>query len=261
MELKEFYQQFHIWLVHRGPKYALGIVLLFAGFWFIKFLRSRLRDKMAKRNVHSSLQPFFLSLTITSLYVLLVILVMNIIGFELTIFTTVIGAFGVAAGLALSGTFQNFAGGVLILLLKPFEIGDSIVAQGQSGKVSSIQIFYTVLVTVDNRTVIIPNGKLFNEVIVNETREGKRRLDFEIKLGYVVDIEQVKEVINRAIAATPDLLQEPATRVGVVALELDGIRFTINVWVDPDKFLAAKIALQERIIKDLAVAGVKLPGT
>jgi small conductance mechanosensitive channel len=152
------------------------MILFFGGLWFIRFLRSRLKLRMSQRKVHSSLQPFFLSLTITSLYILLIIVVMNIIGFQLTIFTTIIGAFSVAAGLALSGTLQNFAGGVLILLLKPFEVDDSIIAQGQDGKVTSIQIFYTVLITADNKTVIIPNGKLFNEVIVNVTREGKRRL-------------------------------------------------------------------------------------
>jgi small conductance mechanosensitive channel len=260
MELKEFYQQFHLWLVHRGPNYAAGIILFFIGLWFIKFLRARLRTRMLQRRVHSSLQPFFLSLTITSLYVLLIISVMNIIGFELAIFTTIIGAFSVAAGLALSGTFQNFAGGVLILLLKPFELDDSIIAQGQDGKVTSIQIFYTVLITADNKTVIIPNGKLFNEVIVNVTREGKRRLDFELKLGYAVNVDQVKEVIEGAIKATPGILNEPSTRVGVIALELDGIRFTVNVWVEPANFLSAKITLQETIIKSLSAAGVKLPG-
>lgn len=260
MELKAFYNTFYFWTVSHGPNFVFGLILLVAGIWFIRFLRSRLRLRMAKRNVHSSLQPFVLSLTITSLYVLLIITVMNIVGLQLTIFTTIIGAFSVAAGLALSGTFQNFAGGVLILLLKPFEIDDSIIAQGQTGKVTSIQIFYTVLITADNKTVIIPNGKLFNEVIVNVTREGKRRLDFEIKLGYAVNVDQVKEIINNAILVTPEVLNEPATRVGVVALELDGIRFTVNVWVDPSNFLIAKIALQERIIKDLAAAGVKLPG-
>jgi small conductance mechanosensitive channel len=260
MKLEEFYQQFHLWLVHKGPNYAVGIILFLIGLWLIRVLRAHLQKRMSQRNVHSSLQPFFLSLTITSLYVLLIISVLNVVGYPLTVFTTIIGAFSVAAGLALSGTFQNFAGGVLILLLKPFQIEDSILAQGQEGRVTSIQIFYTVLITADNKTVIIPNGKLFNEVIVNVTREGKRRLDFELKLGYVVDIDQVKHVINDAIKATPNVLKDPATRVGVIALELDGIRFTVNVWVQPANFLNTKIDLQERIIKDLAAAGVKLPG-
>ncbi|MES2064161.1 MAG: mechanosensitive ion channel domain-containing protein [Bacteroidota bacterium] len=259
MELKEFYQQFHVWLIHRGPSYATGIILFFGGLWFIRFLRSRLKIRMSQRKVHSSLQPFFLSLTITSLYVLLVITVMNIIGFQLTIFTTIIGAFSVAAGLALSGTFQNFAGGVLILLLKPFEVDDSIVAQGQDGKVTSIQIFYTVLVTADNKTVIIPNGKLFNEVIVNVTREGKRRLDFEIKIAYANDLDKVKAIINTAIATTNYLLPTPVARVGVVSMEVDSVRITINVWVDPANFLTAKIDLQEKIFKEFSANGVNFP--
>src|ERR1700712_4731486 len=187
MKLEEFYKEFHVWVITRGPNYLAGLLFLFIGLWVIKFLRSRIRARFASRQVHSSLQPFLLSLTITSLYVLLLISVMNIIGFELTIFTTIIGAFSVAAGLALSGTFQNFAGGVLILLLKPFELDDSIIAQGQDGRVISIQIFYTVLVTFDNKTIIIPNGKLFNEVIVNVSREDRRRLDFEFRLGYNAD--------------------------------------------------------------------------
>ena len=168
---------------------------------------------------------------------------MNIIGFKLTIFTTIIGAFSVAAGLALSGTFQNFAGGVLILLLKPFEIDDNIVAQGQDGVVTSIQIFYTVLLTPDNKTVIIPNGKLFNEVIVNVTREGTRRLDMEIKLGYAADAVKVQCAINRAIKTTAGIIPDKVTRIGIVAIEIDGINFTVNVWVNPNDFLNIKIAL------------------
>jgi len=184
---------------------------------------------------------------------------MNIIGFEPTIFTTIIGAFSVAAGLALSGTFQNFAGGVLILLLKPFEIDDSIVAQGQEGTVVSIQIFYTVLLTADNKTVIIPNGKLFNEVIVNVTREGKRRLDFDVRLGYAADIEKAKQVMNDAILATKNVLTDMPIRVGLIGLDNDSIRITVNVWVEPANFLTVKIELMEKIIKDLATASVNFP--
>ena len=261
MKVDEFYLTIHKWIIENWAHYVVGSLILVIGLWLIKFLRGRLRARMVNSKVNSSLHPFILSLTITSLYVLLVIVVINIMGYQLTIFTTIIGAFSVAAGLALSGTFQNFAGGVLILLLKPFEVDDSIIAQGQEGRVVSIQIFYTVLITVDNKTVIIPNGKLFNEVIININREGKRRLDFEIKLGYVIDIDQVKNVISNAIKTTANILHEQEPRVGVIALELDGIRITINVWVEPGNFITTKIALQEKIIKDLVAAGVKLPGT
>jgi len=260
MKLTKFYDKAYDWVLDIGPKIIIGLIILFIGLWLIKVLTGRLRAQMSKRKIHSSLQPFFLSLTITSLYILLIILVMSIIGFQLTIFTTVIGAFSVAAGLALSGTLQNFAGGVLILLLKPFEIDDNIVAQGQDGIVTSIQIFYTVLITADNKTVIIPNGKLFNEVIVNVTREGKRRLDFEIKLGYAANVEQVKTIIWNAIKVTPNVLPDPRNRVGVSALEVDGIKFIVNVWVNPADFTISKLALHEKIINDLVSGGIKLPG-
>ena len=260
MKAGEFYNQFHNWVLTQSPKYVFGVIILLIGLWLIRFLRSRLKQRMSRRKVHSSLQPFILSLTITILYVLLVISVMNIIGFELTIFTTIIGAFSVAAGLALSGTFQNFAGGVLILLLKPFEVDDNIVAQGQDGIVTSIQIFYTVLLTPDNKTVIIPNGKLFNEVIVNVSREGIRRLDLEIKLAYVADTLKVENAIHRAIESTQGILTTQPTRVGIVAMEVDGIRFTVNVWVNPNDFLNIKVALYEHIMKAFTADGIRLPG-
>ena len=261
MELREFYNTFHIWLVNRGPVYAIGIIFFLVGLWVISFIRTRLLLRLSHRKVSSSLQPFILSLSITAMYVLLTVSVLNYMGFELTLINTVIGALGVAAGLALSGTLQNFAGGVLILLLKPFAIGDSIKAQGQEGTVTSIQLFYTVLLTIDNKTVIIPNGKLFNEVIVNITRENTRRIDFELKLGYAVNIDEVKQIIDNVIKSTPTVLHELPVRVGVVALEADGMRFTVNVWVDPSNFLSTKISLQETIVKELSAAGVKLPGT
>lgn len=259
MKPEEFYHQFHVWLVANGQNYIFGLLVLIIGFLAIRFIKMRLRARMARNSVHSSLRPFFQSLVITGLYVMLILSVFKIIGFELTVFSTIIGAFGVAAGLALSGTFQNFAGGVLILLLKPFEIGHEIVAQGQEGVVTSIQLFYTVVLTYDNRTVIIPNGKLFNEVIVNINREGKRRVDFELKLGYIVDVDQVKGIIEAAFKTFPAIIHKPAPFVGVVALELDGIRFSVRVWVNAKDYFTTKVKLQEKIVKDLRDADVKLP--
>src|SRR6185503_2496377 len=259
MKFQEFYDQFHIWIVKNGQNYLFGLIVFFAGLWFIKILRLRLRARMSKQKVHSTLQPFFLSLTITGLYVLLIISVMQLVGFQLTIFTTIIGAFSVAAGLALSGTFQNFAGGVLILLLKPFDIDNYIIAQGQEGKVVSIQIFYTVLLTIDNKTIIIPNGKLFNEVIVNTSREDKRRLDFEVKLGYAADIDKAKKIILHAVTINPDVMTDPAPRVGLIGLDNDSMRFTINVWLEPSNYLNVKIALMEKVVKDLGAAGIAFP--
>jgi len=261
MKLEAYYYRAINWLIGNGLILLLALIVLLIGLKLIKVFTLRIRSRMSKRKVHSSLQPFFLSLSITALYVLLIILVLHILSVPLTIFSTILGGFTVAVGLALSGTFQNFAGGVLILLLKPFELDDYIIAQGQEGRVTSIQIFYTVLITADNKTIIIPNGKLFNEVIVNITREGKRRLDFEVRLGYYVDIDQVKEIMLDTVQSTTGILTDPSNRVGVIALEVDSIRFAVNVWVQPANFLGTKIALQENIIKNLKAAGVRLLGT
>lgn len=260
-DLHAFYKEAYRWLLIHGTKFILSLLLLFIGLRLIKFIGNRLRSRMSRQMVHSSLQPFFLSVTLTALYILLIVSVLAINQIDIINVSTILGGATVAIGLALSGTFQNFAGGVLILLLKPFELDDSIIAQGQDGKVTSIQIFYTVLLTADNKTVIIPNGKLFNEVIVNVTREGKRRLDFEVKVGYVVDIDQVKEIITSTVKNSKSVLSNPAIRVGIISLEVDSIRFAVNVWVKPADFLTTKMELQENIIKNLKTAGVKLLGT
>ncbi len=259
MRLDKLYDKAYDWVFTHGPNLFFGLILLVIGLRLIKFIRSRLRDRMSRNKVHSSLQPFFLSLSITALHILLIITVMEIIGLQMTIFTTVIGAFSVAAGLALSGTLQNFAGGVLILLLKPFDIDDNIVAQGQDGIVTSIQLFYTVLITADNRTIIIPNGKLFNEVIVNVTREGKRRLDFEVRVSYAADTDKARQIMLNAIKSTENVLKTPSVRVGIISLDVDSVRFTVNVWVKSNDYLNVKIALMEKIVKDLGAAGIDFP--
>jgi small conductance mechanosensitive channel len=258
--LTDFYNKSYLWLANRGPKLLIAIVVFLIGIWFIKFIRNRMTARMARREVHSSLQPFFLSLTITALHIVLVIVVMEIMDLELTIFTAILSAATVAAGLALSGTLQNFAGGIMILLLKPFDLGDNIIAQGQDGRVTSIQIFYTVVLTFDNKTVIIPNGKLFNEVIVNVSREGSRRLDLEIKLGFAVDSDQVIKALSQSVDNTQNILISPKKYVGISQIDFDGIRFTVQVWVQPGNFGSAKLQLHERIIKDLKAAGIPLPG-
>ncbi|QJD96741.1 mechanosensitive ion channel family protein [Mucilaginibacter robiniae] len=261
MRIKPFYDKAYDYIVNEGPKLVIGLIVLLIGLWLINMLKRWMRKRMSQKAVHSSLQPFFLSLTITSLNVLLIIAVMQIVGLPVTIFTAVVGAFGVAAGLALSGTLQNFAGGVMILLLKPFEINDNIIAQGQDGVVTSIQVFYTVVLTFDNKTVIIPNGKLFNEVIVNVSREGSRRLDIDLKLGFIVDPDQIISLLDKSTSATENILTNPSKYIGISQIDPDGIHFTVRVWVQPANFLKAKLSLQERIIKDLKIAGVKLPGT
>jgi len=260
MNLEKFYAAATDWVINYGPRILIGLLIYLIGLRIIRIVKNRVRGKMTQKQIHSSLQPFLLSLSITALHILLLLLVMSIVGVGVTLFTTLAGAITVTGGLALSGTLQNFAGGIFILILKPFTIDDNIIAQGVDGVVTSIQVFYTEVLTFDNKTVIIPNGKLFNEIITNVTREGHRRIDFEIKLGYVIDIDQVKAIIQKAIARTENILPTPEPGVGVSAMELDGVRIISKVWVKTDQFSATSLALHENILKDLKTAGVKLPG-
>ncbi|RYE16374.1 MAG: mechanosensitive ion channel family protein, partial [Sphingobacteriales bacterium] len=217
-------------------------------------------NRMHSNSVDGTVKSFLMSLIAVALRVLLILCVMQIVGIQMTLFAAVIGAFGVAAGLALSGTLQNFASGILILLLKPFIVGDNIITQGLEGTVTSIQIFYTMVRTFDNCMVIVPNSKLSNEVIINISREGNRRLDIEMKFGNAIDIQQVKSIINASIDKSKDILDKPERRIGVAVLEENGYKLSISVWVNAHGFYDTKLALQETILQDIKDAGVKIAG-
>jgi small conductance mechanosensitive channel len=139
-------------------------------------------------------------------------------------------------------------------------VGDSIIAQGQEGIVSSIQIFFTVVTTYNNTTVIIPNSKLSNEVIINLSRQGKRRLDVELKFGFGISFEQVRSIVQQRIDRTEEILKDPAPNFGVSTVDPDGYKVMINIWVDAHKYHNVRLSFQEVIIDDLKAAGVRLPG-
>jgi len=261
MDMDVFYDKVYSWILNIAPRLLIGIVVVFVGFWIIRLIKRAMANHMAAREFDPSLRPFLNNLIITVLQILLVLAFMQIIGLQLTIFTAIVGAFGVAAGLALSGTLQNFTSGVLILLLKPFRVGEIIMAQGQEGLVTAIEIFFTTVTTFDNKTVIIPNSKLSNEVIINLSREGKRRLDIEMKFSFGIPFQQVKDILQTSVAQSEDLLKEPASQIGVSTVDPDGYKIMLNVWVTAEKFHDAKLTLQKRMIDDLKGAGIKLPGT
>ncbi len=260
MKWEVFYDKVYNWILTVGPRMLIAVVVLFIGIWVIRFLKRTLNRHMVSREFDPSLQPFLVSLFVTALQVMLVLALMQVLGLQLTVLTTVIGALSVAAGLALSGTLQNFTSGVLILLLKPFRVGDSIVAQGQEGIVSSIQIFFTVVTTYSNTTVIIPNSKLSNEVIINLSRQGKRRLDVELKFGFGISFDEVRAVVQKRIDQTDEILKDPPPNFGVSTVDPDGYKVMINIWVDAHKYHNVRLSFQEVIIDDLKAAGVRLPG-
>ncbi len=248
------------WLTINGPSILIAILIFFTGQWLIRIIKKWVHRAMDRREVSPSLRPFLLSLVITVLQILLIVIVFQLLSVQLTIFTAIVTSFGVAAGLALSGTLQNFTGGVLILLLKPFDVGDNIIAQGHDGIVDSIEIFYTIITTRDNRTVIIPNSKLSNEVIVNISRQGSRRLDIELKFSYAHDIETVRQLMIRSFKTFDYVKPDTKVQAGVSVLDPDSFKLMLEAWIDAHDYHKAKLTLQQKIIDDLKASGIKLPG-
>jgi len=260
MKIEDFYIKGYNWFLRYGPRALIAIILLFVGFWLIGRIKNILHGSFDKRNIDPSLRPFLLSVSVIFLQGLLVLAAMQVVGVQMTIFAAFVGAFGVAAGLALSGTLQNFTSGVLILILKPFRVGDNIIAQGQEGTVHSIEIFYTIVTTFDKRTVILPNSKLSNEVIVNLSREGVRRLDVELKFPFSVSFDRVQTLLEHTVNANKELLKEPKFRIGVSSIEPDGYKVMVNTWIKPHGYQDTKLELQQKIIDNIIAGGVKLPG-
>jgi small conductance mechanosensitive channel len=260
MDLQRLYNRLYDWILVSGPGIVFAILVFIVGWWLIGLIRRILRKALARRITQSSLVPFVVSLCITALHILLIIFALQVAGIQMTLFTALITAFGVAAGLALSGTLQNFTSGIIILLLKPFRVGDTIMAQGQEGTITSIEIFYTVVTTFDNRTVIFPNSKLSNEVIINTSRQGTRRIDIELKFNYGVDFERIREIVDKTLIIYNNVLKEPVHGIGISSLDPDGYKVMTNVWTRAHGYQDTRYILQEKIMENLKKGGIKLPG-
>ncbi|MFT3934245.1 MAG: mechanosensitive ion channel family protein [Chitinophagaceae bacterium] len=254
--MQKFYDQAFHWLVTFGPRLIVAIVVLIIGQWLVKFIRRSLKKIMESKNINPSVKTFLSNLLVVALQVLLIMLLMQILGIGMTLFATLVAGFSVAAGLALSGTLQNFASGVLILLLRPYRVGDNIITQSQEGTVSSIQLFYTVIITFDNKTVIVPNSKLSNEIILNLSKQGKRRVDIELKFKYSNEYEKIKEIISRTFSSINNILKEPALRIGVSKLDADNYSVMINTWIPSHGFEDERLLINEKLMSALKNAGV-----
>ena len=258
--IESFYDRAYSWVLNVGPRILLAIVFLIVGLWLIRLFKRWLGNVLTERKLAPSIRPFLQGTLTIALQVLLFFALLQILGVQMTVFATVIGAFGVAAGFALSGTLQNFASGVLILLLKPYIVGDKIITQGQEGTVTSIQLFYTIVLTLDNKTVIVPNSKLSNEIIINLSRQGTRRLDLTLKFNYGYDFEKLKNIMLASIKESKTILPVPAYRIGIATLESDGFTVDVQVWTPADGFEDTKLALNQKLMADLKNGGVVLPG-
>jgi small conductance mechanosensitive channel len=230
-----------------APKLIGCILVLFIGLWVTNLITKGVGKSLEKSKIDQSLVPFVRSITNIILKILVAITVMGMIGIEMTSFVAIIGAAGLAVGLALSGTLQNFAGGVVILILKPFKIGDFIEAQGYTGTVKEISIFSTLLNTPDKKLVIIPNGPLSTGALTNFSAETLRRVDWTIGIAYGDDVENLKKAINDFIAEDGRILKDPAPFIGLSELADSSVNFAVKVWVDGEDYWGVFYDMNEKV--------------
>ena len=242
-----------------GSKILLAIVVFLVGRWIVRRLNKLLAKILEKRHVEASLSTFVKSLVNITLTLLLIIVVIGVLGIETSSFIALFASAGVAIGMALSGTLQNFAGGVMILLFKPFKVGDTIEAQGQSGTVREIQIFNTILATPDNKIIIIPNGGLSTGLMKNYSREATRRVDWEFGIAYGDDYTKAKAVIARLLDADGRVLKDPAYFIALTSLGESSVNIVVRAWVNAGDYWGVYFDMNEKMYKTFAEENLNIP--
>lgn len=242
-----------------GPRVLGGIAVLIVGALIVKFLNSSMKKMLDKSKLDDSLKPFIKSMVSILLKVLLFIVVLPIFGIEMISFTALLGAAGLAVGMALSGTLQNFAGGVIILLIKPFKVGDFIDAQGFLGTVSEIQIFNTILKTPDNKTIIIPNGGLSTSSMTNFSTEATRRVQWSIGISYGDDATKARKVLQKLADADKRILKDPAVNIVVSELGDSSVNFSMRAWVNAGDYWSVFFDMNEIIYNTFEKEGLNIP--
>ncbi|WP_047245098.1 mechanosensitive ion channel family protein [Maribacter thermophilus] len=245
--------------IEYGPKLLMAILIYIIGSWVIKKLMNLLKKGMTKQEYDKSLQKFLLSLVKWGLTVFLIITVISTLGVETTSLAAVIAAAGLAVGLALQGSLSNFAGGVLIIIFKPYKVDDLIEAQGVLGHVKEIDIFTTKLITPQNKLAIVPNGAMANGNIVNYTAEGKMRVDTVIGVGYDEDIKKTKEVLMEVLTSNPKVLSDPAPSVNVEELADSSVNFAVRPYCRPEDYWDVYFGTIEGCKLALDKAGIEIP--
>ena len=259
MNVEEIISQITEMTVHYGPKLIGAIVVWIIGGWVVKMIGRGVEKTLVKGKTDPSLMPFITGIVNGLLKVMLVITVLGMLGIEMTSFIAILGAAGLAVGMALSGTLQNFAGGVMILIFKPFKIGDVIEAQGYVGSVAEIQIFNTIMKTPDNKTIIIPNGGLSTSSMINYSTEAKRRVDWTIGIGYGDDVDKAREVIKRLCDEDSRILKDPEVFIAVSALADSSVNFAVRAWVNAPDYWGVHFDLNEKVYKTFESEGLNIP--
>lgn len=245
--------------INFAVKILIAVLVFTIGKWIVSKINKAVAKLMEKKEVEPSLASFVKSLTNVVLMFILVIVIIGILGIETSSFVALFASAGVAIGMALSGTLQNFAGGVMILAFKPFKVGDFIEAQGQVGVVKEIQIFNTIITTVDNKIIIVPNGGLSTGIATNYSKEPLRRVDFTFGIAYGESYDNAKSVIMSIINANEKILKDPAPFIGLVNLNESSVDLTVRVWCNSADYWDVFFAMNETVYKTFTEKGINIP--
>lgn len=258
-KLQLFYEQLITFVTLYSGRVLLAIITLVVGLWVIGWITRLLSTTMANRHVDRDVQPFLLSLINGLLRVLLLLSIASTLGVQTTSFVAIIGAAGLAVGLALQGSLSNFAGGVLILIFKPFRVGDLISTQGFTGNVEAIRIFDTTLLTLDNKTIILPNGALSTSAIVNISTKGIIRVDQAYTVGSQNGLDITKASIQKVIDSCPYALKDRSHDVLVAKLNANSRDYDVRVWTKSDTYWDTYYYMLENIARQFEKDGIEAP--
>lgn len=242
-----------------GSRILTAIIVFLIGRWIVKKLNRIVLSIMEKKQVEASLFSFTRSLVSITLNFLLIIVIIGVLGIETSSFIALFASAGVAIGMALSGTLQNFAGGIMILIFKPFKVGDVLEAQGQTGTVKEIQIFNTIISTPDNKIIIIPNGGLSTGIMKNYSKEPTRRVDWEFGIAYGDSYEKAKAVIERLLKADSRILTSPAYFVALNSLGESSVNIVVRAWVNAENYWDVFFSMNEKVYKTFAEENLNIP--
>ena len=243
-----------------GGRILAALIIFFIGKYFINWANKLFAKMLQNRNVDASIQSFLRSIVNITLLVMLFLAVIGKLGIELTSFAALLASVGVAVGMALSGNLSNFAGGVIILVFRPYKVGDYIEAStGASGKVTDIQIFHTVLTTSDNKVVFVPNGSMSNAVVTNYNRKETRRLQFTFGVEYGTDFEFAKSVLLEIINKDSRILKDPAPFIAVSELADSSVNIIVRVWVNSDDYWNVNFDMNKNVYATFNEKGISFP--
>jgi len=247
------------YLIDFGIKLGTAILILLVGFWIANQTKKGLTRMFEKQNLEPSLRTFLKSLLTALIKVMVVITALYQLGIEMTSFVALLGAAGLAIGMAFSGTLSNFAGGVIVLLFKPFRVGDVVQMQGETGTVKEVQIFNTILNTFDNKRIILPNGPIANGNITNFTMEKIRRVDFSFGIAYGDDFKIARDTLMEFIKADKRIINDPEPFIGLGSLGDSSVNITVRVWANTEDYWDVFFDMNQRVYIEFPERGLNIP--